>query len=394
MMYLQTRRWRGALLCAALLFAALALSVKAASVTFNTTVDGTQKSVSVDAFQADGEAYVSLEKLLRNLGGTTRESPGKATIDFGGRSVVITLNGTRVSTSSATFDLGHAVKEADGGPYIAVSDLGKLFSDALGAQIVQGASAAAPEAPKDVEENMDLLEEVAPPAAPAVPETPEAVPAPESPPVPQTEPQPALPPAPIGAFVVAIDPGHGGSDPGVVSAAGVSEKDIALRIALAVQEGLKDTPDIQVVLTRTEDKDMALVERAAVASQAKARFMLSIHTGASTSTAAHGFEIFAPVGGSSTGGGVTASLSTESVALAKLAEDALLKSTGGTSRGVRTAALRLLGGLAMPGLLIEVGILTTPAEENLLGSGDHVAKLAAGLVETVKQAAARAKGGQ
>jgi N-acetylmuramoyl-L-alanine amidase len=181
---------------------------------------------------------------------------------------------------------------------------------------------------------------------------------------------------------------------GIVAASGVAEKDIALRIALAIQAGLADDDGIHVVMTRTEDKELSLLERASLATQAKGRLFLSIHTGGSTATAARGFEVFAPAAGSSTSGGVTASMSTESVALGKIAEQALATGTGASSRGVRTASLRLLGGVAMPGLLIEVGILSTMAEEAELGSEAFAGKVAAALVDVAKQASARAKGGQ
>jgi len=393
---IRTERILRAALCALLLGLGLCGTAVAADVAFTATVDGQAKSVSVDAFQADGEAYVSLEKLMRQFGGSTREAPGKATIDLGGRSVVVTLNGTRVSTSSDTFELGHPVKEADGGPYIAVSDLGKLFADAFKVSIAQAApTAEVPDAPEDVEENMGLLESVATPATPPVPETPTS---PEGtvPPTPTADAAepPATPPSPNGAFVVVIDAGHGGSDTGIVAASGVAEKDIALRIALAVQAGLADAEGIHVVLTRAEDKDLSLVERASLATQAKGRLLLSIHTGGSTAATARGFEIFAPAGGSSTAGGVTASMSTESLALGKIAEQALATGTGAPSRGVRTASLRLQGAVPMAGLLVEVGILSTAAEEAELGSEAFAGKVAAALVDVVKQASARAKGGQ
>lgn len=353
----------------------------AATVTFSVTVDGQAKTVTVDAFQADGQAYVSIEKFVRQLGGATSEAPGKATVDLAGRSAVLALNGTRVSTSQATFDLAFAVKEADGGPYIAVADLAKLFGEGLGTPVAEGTAPAAQAENRDLDAGMDLLDEVATPAADA-PAVPEAA---------------AVPPTtatPGGGFTVVLDPGHGGSDPGVVSAGGTNEKDVALRLALALQESLKGNSAIQVTLTRTEDKDLTALERANLVNQAKAQLLISLHTGASTIPGAHGFELFVPAGGSSTGGGQTSSLSAESTAIGKMAEEALLKATGGTSRGVRTAPLRMLGDLAIPGVLVELGVLTNPAEENLLASADHMAKLVAGLSDAIQRAAERAKGGQ
>lgn len=352
----------------ALAFAAAAMRAVAAPFSFSAEIDGKKATARVDAFQDSNQAYISLEKLLRRLGGSAREAPGKLTMDFAGRSAVVALNGTQVSTSAESFNLQYPVKEADGGPYIAVADLEKLFSSAFGVAI---ARATEESEPAKAEEEMDLLEEVAP-AAP--------VPSPST---------PAVPVAQSSEFLFVLDAGHGGSDPGIVSGNGVNEKDITLAVVQAVEKLLADTQGLKVVLTRTDDKDMDIAQRGAFAVQSKASLFVSVHTGGSTSPAAHGFEIF--VQGTTTG---SAQVAGESKYLAEAAEKLLGEKTGAASRGVRTSPMRVLDGLNMPAMLIEIGMLTTPAEESQLASADYQQRVAAAIADLARQAADRAAGGQ
>ena len=75
--------------------------------------------------------------------------------------------------------------------------------------------------------------------------------------------------------VVVIDPGHGGRDPGAV-VAGVQEKAITLAVALQLAEALR-VQGVSVVLTREDDRFVALDARVAVARSAGAALLLSLH---------------------------------------------------------------------------------------------------------------------
>ena len=77
--------------------------------------------------------------------------------------------------------------------------------------------------------------------------------------------------------VVAIDPGHGGIDPGAVGADGSFEKDITLAVALAVREALIATKRYDVVMTRDTDGFIALRDRFKVAQAAGAEAFVSLH---------------------------------------------------------------------------------------------------------------------
>lgn len=347
---------------------AAAVSAWAAPFSFLATVEGKKTTATVDAFQDNNQAYISLEKLLRRFGGSSREAPGKLTMDFAGRSAVVALNGTQVSTSTDSFSLQFPVKEADGGPYVAVADVEKLFSSAFGVSVARVAEEPAPEV---VEEEMGLLDEVAPSA-------PEATP-------PGGEPVPV---AKLGEFLLVLDAGHGGSDTGIVSGSGVNEKEITLAVAQGIEKLLADAAGVKVVLTRADDKELSTTQRGAFAAQSKASMFLSIHTGGSTSPAAHGFEIF--IQGAMAG---SAQAAGESKYLADAAEKLLADRTGAASRGVRVSPMRVLDGLNMPAMLLEIGMLTTPAEESQLVSADYQQKVAAAMADLVRQAAARAAGG-
>ena len=81
---------------------------------------------------------------------------------------------------------------------------------------------------------------------------------------------------PKDKFVVVLDAGHGGHDPGNIGN-GYLEKEIALAIVLKVGEELKKHPDIKVVYTRDDDTFVDLFERGQIANQANADIFVSVH---------------------------------------------------------------------------------------------------------------------
>lgn len=87
--------------------------------------------------------------------------------------------------------------------------------------------------------------------------------------------------------VVAVDAGHGGDDPGVVSAGGVAEKDVTLALALRLEELLR-AEGCQVALTRSRDQAVPLYERTETVMAAGADFMVSLHVNGSGSPEAAG----------------------------------------------------------------------------------------------------------
>ena len=95
------------------------------------------------------------------------------------------------------------------------------------------------------------------------------------------------------AFVVVIDPGHGGKDSGAVGKRG-KEKDINLAVSLLLGKYIRSNhPDVKVVYTRNKDVFIGLDERANVANKEHANLFISIHTNAiRNKNAIHGAEVF------------------------------------------------------------------------------------------------------
>jgi len=90
-------------------------------------------------------------------------------------------------------------------------------------------------------------------------------------------------------FIVVLDAGHGGKDPGRPTSFGYKEKDIALDIVLRVGKQLENIDDIEVIYTRKKDVFLELRQRAAIANKADADLFISVHCNAHN-TQAYGTE--------------------------------------------------------------------------------------------------------
>jgi len=104
-------------------------------------------------------------------------------------------------------------------------------------------------------------------------------------------------PAPMAAATggirkIVLDPGHGGKDPGALGFGGSSEKDIVLSIAKKLAAKLKNEMGIQVVLTRKNDRFVALENRTAIANAEDADLFISLHMNASVNGEAKGIETY------------------------------------------------------------------------------------------------------
>ena len=92
---------------------------------------------------------------------------------------------------------------------------------------------------------------------------------------------------------VVIDPGHGGHDPGAVSADRKTyEKTIVLDISQKLAARIREAyPDVKVVMTRSTDKFVSLDDRATIANKADANLFISIHINAAKSTSPNGYSL-------------------------------------------------------------------------------------------------------
>jgi N-acetylmuramoyl-L-alanine amidase len=135
---------------------------------------------------------------------------------------------------------------------------------------------------------MALLEERRAPGAGA------SEPANEPTPPAATEPAPATPsPGPKRSIVVAIDPGHGGEDPGAIGKRGTYEKDVALAIARKLKARIDEDPAMRAMLTRDDDYFVPLGVRVQKARRVQADLFVSIHADAFTTPTARGSSVFA-----------------------------------------------------------------------------------------------------
>ena len=217
------------------------------------------------------------------------------------------------------------------------------------------------------------------------------------------------PPVAAGPFQIrkiALDPGHGGKDPGARGKKGTQEKEVVLDVALRVRHLLAES-GIDVIMTRDRDHFISLGRRAQIANRNKADFFVSIHANSSRSRAASGFEVYylsnavddetralAAMENASLNikedafSGRTQDLDAtlwdlvnnenrvESAELAKELEQSAQTRLGIRDRGVKSARFAVLKGTTMPAVLIEVGFLTNPVEEERLLSNGYRQRLA------------------
>lgn len=181
----------------------------------------------------------------------------------------------------------------------------------------------------------------------------------------------ALPPShaerPRPRNLVIIDPAHGGGDEGGRVSGSEREKDVTLKIALALEKELR-RGNIPVLLTRTADRDVSLTERQKTASAPGAVLLISIHVNSGFGRQATGYEVYFPGFTELPAGkdGAAAIIKdmvgnkhlNESVALAQYILRDLQEVFPRKDRGLRSAPLPLFDGLVLPAVAVEVGFAT------------------------------------
>ncbi|MEO7056433.1 MAG: N-acetylmuramoyl-L-alanine amidase, partial [Caldimonas sp.] len=93
--------------------------------------------------------------------------------------------------------------------------------------------------------------------------------------------------------VVALDPGHGGEDPGAIGPSGLREKDVVLAIAMLLRDRINANPNMRAMLTRDADFFVPLHERVKKARRVSADLFVSIHADAFLNPEARGASVFA-----------------------------------------------------------------------------------------------------
>jgi N-acetylmuramoyl-L-alanine amidase len=97
---------------------------------------------------------------------------------------------------------------------------------------------------------------------------------------------------PLRDLIIAIDPGHGGHDPGAIGPGGTREKDVVLQIARRLVQRIEREPGMRPMLTRTGDYFLPLRERIARARAAQADVFLSIHADAIQNRSVQGSSVY------------------------------------------------------------------------------------------------------
>ncbi|HFL6332532.1 TPA: N-acetylmuramoyl-L-alanine amidase, partial [Stenotrophomonas maltophilia] len=251
---------------------------------------------------------------------------------------------------------------------------------------------------------------------------PATVPAPA--PTPVEPPRPAMPSdasrirmqAGMRHLVVAIDPGHGGQDPGAIGPTGKREKDVTLAVARELARQVNATPGLKAYLTRDSDVFIPLPMRAQKARANKADIFISIHADAAENRSATGSSVYvlSTKGASSQRarwladkenaadlvGGVRLQQTEGTLAnvLLDLAQSGYMKASedaaghvlGGLKRignnhkpNIERANFAVLRTSDMPAMLVETAFISNPDEERRLIDPAYQRKIAGAVLDGV-----------
>jgi N-acetylmuramoyl-L-alanine amidase len=204
-----------------------------------------------------------------------------------------------------------------------------------------------------------------------------------------------------GDTIVAIDPGHGGEDPGTVWGRSLQEKEIALEVGRLLAAQLERQAGVRSVLTRSADYFLPLGRRPVLAHMYGAQLFVSLHVNAAGSRAARGAEVFFlslksaedkaarelvdRENAADLVGGVPPDQVNEplvdilmdmtrnrtmkdSERLAEVLIEELRHVSGATTRGVKQGPLAVLKSIDVPSVLVELGFFTNTDDRQLLAS--------------------------
>lgn len=242
----------------------------------------------------------------------------------------------------------------------------------------------------------------------------------------QQTPAPGKPVAPSPALqqridrliIVALDPGHGGEDPGAIGPNGLREKDVVLSVALQLRDRLNAMPNMRAMLTRDDDFFVPLHERVRKARRVQADLFVSIHADAFFTPEARGASVYAlsERGASSTAarwmasrenaadivGGVNIKAADAHVlrTLLDMSTTAQIKDSLHVGREVlgqigkvgrlhkrqvEQAGFAVLKAPDIPSILVETAFISNPEEEAKLRSAEYQAELVEALAAGIQR---------
>ncbi len=161
--------------------------------------------------------------------------------------------------------------------------------------------------------------------------------------------------------IVVIDAGHGGFDRGGIHGQRIAEKNMTLDVALRLRKKLL-AASYHVVMTRDSDVFVPLPGRVAIANSNRNAIFICIHFNSATRTEANGVETYY--------------YRRDAMALAANIHRNVIAGAPSENRGIRRRGYYVLRKTTRPGVLVECGFLTNPAEGQLALTSDYRDKLA------------------
>lgn len=166
--------------------------------------------------------------------------------------------------------------------------------------------------------------------------------------------------------LVVIDPGHGGHDPGALSPRlRVKEKDVVLETSLKLKK-LLEQEGFKVYMTRDDDTYIGLYDRTTIANELGADIFVSVHANAHSKSSIEGVQVlYYPYD------------KRDNKTFADMMRNALVRELGAPNKGIiERPNLVVPRESKMPAVLLELGFLTNPKEEQLLSTSEYRQKCA------------------
>ncbi|MGL6106282.1 N-acetylmuramoyl-L-alanine amidase family protein [Romboutsia sp.] len=175
-------------------------------------------------------------------------------------------------------------------------------------------------------------------------------------------------------YTVLVDPGHGGNDKGTMNKSKtILEKEITLQIGKRVANKLSHQKDVQVIISRTDDKYISPGDRARLANEQGVDVLVSIHLNAEGGgNSASGVETYYRRGAID-----------ESKKFAESVQKTIKSYIDTRDRGIKEDIYQVLRDSDMPAILIECGFLTNPGEIKNLQNAEYQDTLAEGITQGV-----------
>ena len=216
-------------------------------------------------------------------------------------------------------------------------------------------------------------------------------------------------------YIVFIDPGHGGRDPGAIGRLGTLEKNITLKTSIMLKKALKRYKNINSILSRDKDIYLSLKERTKLAKINNADIFISLHADSSKNNKANGISVFSlsdkasdkearmlakrendvdnflgnknkikdPIIYNTLIKMFQRKAMNDSSYLAKKILSNLEKTKLAVNRGHRFAGFAVLKSYEIPSVLIEIGFLSNKQEEKKMLNTKYLNELSNGLAVAI-----------